>query len=298
MNVRKLESFLLACECGSFTKAAERSYITVQSFTQQMNSLERDLGFKLFDRGHRGATLTKAGESFRSDAEQMLGLYRSARQKGLRISGQEAERIRIAFDPSGVAPCLPAIVELLESRSAAVCVELVEKPCRSMLKAIADNEIDVCFYPDSLEFTRMGLQFHPLEKERVFCAVSPSSSLAARDNLTIEDIAFQTVFVEHDTDCVVHGLLREMKLINPRFSARVQAFDASLPLAVSLSKGLFIEMESYLGDCVPPLVPIPLDGMMTDYGLVYSLERRSRTRAPLDLFIAASEDYFASRHAG
>ena len=59
----QLETFLRVADAGSFNKAAEESYITPTAVIKQINLLEESLGVKLFDRSHRGLTLTKAGRS-------------------------------------------------------------------------------------------------------------------------------------------------------------------------------------------------------------------------------------------
>ena len=65
----QLETFLRVADVGSFNKAAEESYITPTAVIKQINLLEESLGgVKLFDRSHRGLTLTKAGRSMYQDA--------------------------------------------------------------------------------------------------------------------------------------------------------------------------------------------------------------------------------------
>lgn len=59
----QLETFLRVADAGSFNKAAEESYITPTAVIKQINLLEKSLGVKIFDRSHRGLTLTKAGRS-------------------------------------------------------------------------------------------------------------------------------------------------------------------------------------------------------------------------------------------
>lgn len=59
----QLETFLRAADAGSFNKAAEESYITPTAVIKQINLLEDSFGVKLFERSHRGLTLTKAGTS-------------------------------------------------------------------------------------------------------------------------------------------------------------------------------------------------------------------------------------------
>ena len=59
----QLETFIRVADAGSFNKAAEQAYITPTAVLKQINLLEADLGVQLFERTHRGLSLTKAGSS-------------------------------------------------------------------------------------------------------------------------------------------------------------------------------------------------------------------------------------------
>lgn len=69
----QLETFICAADEGSFSKAAEKMYISAPAVIKQINSLEGSLGLQLFDRTHRGLSLTSAGESLYSDANISSG---------------------------------------------------------------------------------------------------------------------------------------------------------------------------------------------------------------------------------
>lgn len=53
MESKKLEALLMAVDLGSFTKAAEVMGYTQSGLTHMMNSLEREVGFTLLERGAR-----------------------------------------------------------------------------------------------------------------------------------------------------------------------------------------------------------------------------------------------------
>ncbi len=59
-------------EAGSFSKAADKLYISPPAVIKQINSLENNLGVQLFARTHRGLVVTAAGESLYQDAKYMV----------------------------------------------------------------------------------------------------------------------------------------------------------------------------------------------------------------------------------
>ena len=50
----QLDTFICVVESGSFSKAAEKLYISPTAVIKQINSLEASLDLKLFSRTHRG----------------------------------------------------------------------------------------------------------------------------------------------------------------------------------------------------------------------------------------------------
>ena len=68
----QLETFIKVADAGSFNKAAEQSFITATAVIKQINLLETALGVALFDRTHRGLTLTKAGKSLYRDSKYII----------------------------------------------------------------------------------------------------------------------------------------------------------------------------------------------------------------------------------
>lgn len=64
MLLRQIKYFQTGVEKGSFTEAAEACYISQSAISQQIQSLEKEIGVKLFERKNRKFTLTSAGEHF------------------------------------------------------------------------------------------------------------------------------------------------------------------------------------------------------------------------------------------
>ncbi len=61
---RQLEYFQSVVRLGSFSEAAAENFISQSAISQQVQALERELGFRLLERRNRGFSLTPAGEYF------------------------------------------------------------------------------------------------------------------------------------------------------------------------------------------------------------------------------------------
>lgn len=74
METRFLRYFIEIARCGSMTKAAEVLNVSQSALSKQMNSLEEELGKKLFRRGSRNVFLTEEGLIFKKRAEDIVDM--------------------------------------------------------------------------------------------------------------------------------------------------------------------------------------------------------------------------------
>ena len=82
MADRRLQVFHAVAKSLSFTKAAERLFMTQPAVTSQIRQLEDHFGARLFDRSHGGISLTPAGVIALDYAERILRGYLDRRDDG------------------------------------------------------------------------------------------------------------------------------------------------------------------------------------------------------------------------
>ncbi len=70
--LRRITYFLAVARLGSFTEAAEECHISQSAISQQIRSLEAELGVELLKRHNRTFSLTPAGELFRRKGALLL----------------------------------------------------------------------------------------------------------------------------------------------------------------------------------------------------------------------------------
>ncbi len=79
MTLCQYEYALAVAAEGSVTAAAERLHVAQPSMSQQIRSLERDLGASLFARTPTGLTPTAVGRAFLREAQVAVNAARRAR---------------------------------------------------------------------------------------------------------------------------------------------------------------------------------------------------------------------------
>ena len=72
MELRHLRYFIAVGEEEHFGRAAGRLRVAQPALTRQIQQLEEEVGYALFERLKRGVRLTEAGRSFLEEARRLL----------------------------------------------------------------------------------------------------------------------------------------------------------------------------------------------------------------------------------
>ncbi len=89
MKIEKLYYFLSVAKHKNFTKAAQECHIAQPAVSKQMLSLEKELGFELFQRKNRRVELTDAGQEFYQSISCLIEEYESSIQRVQQMKGAE-----------------------------------------------------------------------------------------------------------------------------------------------------------------------------------------------------------------
>lgn len=98
-NLRGMAVFAIVVRHGSFSGAAKELGITTSAVSQQIRSLELDLGVVLLHRSTRKLSLSEAGESLYTAALQMVKAVEQGRDSVSQLKDEIAGSLRIATSP-------------------------------------------------------------------------------------------------------------------------------------------------------------------------------------------------------
>jgi DNA-binding transcriptional LysR family regulator len=96
MDIPSIQAFLAIAETGSFSRAAERIFITQPAISKRIASLESSLGVPLFDRIGRGVQLTDAGRALQEKAYRIISEIDDVERLIRNFSGQVGGQLRMA----------------------------------------------------------------------------------------------------------------------------------------------------------------------------------------------------------
>ncbi|WP_298587971.1 LysR family transcriptional regulator [uncultured Megasphaera sp.] len=196
-----LDTFVAVAKAGSFNKAAEALFISAPAVIKQVNSLEHDVGLRLFVRTHRGLTLTEAGKSLYKDAVYMIQYSQEALHRANQAARQEGPCIRIGtslMTPVQVLLDLwPHIHELIpDIKFRVIPFDNTPENARAILRNLGENiDIVAGVFDDGTQQYYPGSPALKLRDEPVCCAVGLTHRLSGREKLTWEDLSGETLYV-------------------------------------------------------------------------------------------------------
>ena len=108
MELRHLRYFVAIGEEENYRRAAQKLNVAQTALSTQIQDLEAELGFKLFDRLPRGVKLSAAGKIFLEDARRILQQVSEAAARAGRVARGQSGTLRIGFTENsswhGVVP--------------------------------------------------------------------------------------------------------------------------------------------------------------------------------------------------
>lgn len=100
MKIVQLKAFLAIHETGSLQAASQRLHISQSALSRSIKELEQDLGALLLNRGIRGTTITRYGESLLHYARHALGDLDRARQEIESMKGEAGQQVTVGVTSS------------------------------------------------------------------------------------------------------------------------------------------------------------------------------------------------------
>jgi DNA-binding transcriptional LysR family regulator len=97
MELRHLRYFVAVAEEEHYGRAAGRLHVAQPALSRQIQDLEEEIGFKLFDRLSRGVKISAAGKVFLEDAQRILHEVNEATARAKRVASGQSGTLRMGL---------------------------------------------------------------------------------------------------------------------------------------------------------------------------------------------------------
>jgi DNA-binding transcriptional LysR family regulator len=297
MELRHLRYFVAVGEEQHFGRAAARLHVAQPALSRQIQDLEREVGFLLFDRLPRGVRLSAAGKLFLTDARRILQDVDEAKRRAERIALGKAGTLRIGI-ATAIAWHGTVVDAFREFRLRQPDVELVLDHSLSVhqIEAVLSGRLDAGFAATPWHAELAQYRF---AEDRMLLAVPRGHPLTKRNGIRLRDLRsmpfiwFQrwvnpTFYDQMMKACARGGLS------TPRIVQEAADRDTHLGL-VQCQIGFAWLPESTRWHCPRGVVLLPVDDMNVrlPFDLIW---KKGNDSALLQKFVAQVKA--ASRRAG
>jgi DNA-binding transcriptional LysR family regulator len=181
----------MVAELLSFSRAAERLFISQPALSRQIKKLENDLGVTLLDRQPNELKLTDTGVFFLEQAKDILQQTQQM-IKNIKTHARTENTLHIGYIPTTLQSFLGNALHQFGKSYPKVAIRLQEMPPSKQVKALREGLIDIAFMghsPDELEKDFM-VKF--VKQVRIVAVLADGHALARRESIHLAELTNET----------------------------------------------------------------------------------------------------------
>ena len=187
MTTKQIDYCIELAHTLNFSRGADNMFVSQPTFSYQIRLLEEEVGFTIFERSGKGASLTPAGAQFVSFLTGMREDLKRAIEQGQNFSARYKDNISVCMMVRQALYFLPEAMRIFAEARPDVQITPVFQYENSIEKFL-QNEVDIVF--TLREQTRQvpGIQVHDLFESRIYLITNKDDPLAEKTYITKEDL--------------------------------------------------------------------------------------------------------------
>lgn len=235
---KQVERFITVAEKGSISEAARVLYLTQPALSKQIQTLEAQLGFPLFERTKTGVSLTVMGQAFYEDMIELILFEENAINKARALGSKQEKIIRMGIftrfvELESIQLGLQNFAEIYPDAQ----ILFIKSPfsVQKRKEMLLDGLIDV-FWRERLESSAddSGLGFSVLFEDPPCIIVAEDHPFASREVVSPEDLYGLTLSIpKTDDDSSILNIISPfLTKRHPQIHLEINDLDASDYLGV------------------------------------------------------------------
>lgn len=186
MDVRQIEAYQAVMTYGTTSRAAEVLGVSQPAISKAIMTLERSIGFRLFDREKGRLIPTAEGQLFFREVEISLVGIAKLRSAAARIRDYGSGDLRIACLSAFSGNLVPNAIGRFRKNNPEIAVSLYVRGSSAIRDMVAANQVDVAIAADEIDTT--GVEALPFADIRAALALYPGHPLADKDVIEPSDL--------------------------------------------------------------------------------------------------------------
>ena len=291
MNTFQLSCFLAVAEYLNFAQAAQSLHVTHPAVSQQIQSLEKELNVKLFQRTTRTVRITEEGKAFLRDAQQIVALSERAIKRFGNGMDENIETLAIGCYNFPCMFLLSDTLENLRSIRPGLHPRLQTIPFQHIYRMLEEGDLDaVVGFRESYK-QKINAQYKEIAKVSLVCLCSCKHPLANRSEVCLDELQKEKLALFVPAKATISIAQMQGKLMGERPPSEVYFCESAEAIAVLVTAGYGVSvLPDYLVPDYPLIAKIPLkDTVPMSFGIYY---KTLQGNPPLKAFLQCAKEYF------
>ena len=255
MELKDLKSFISVVENGSFTKAANESYVSQPSLSKSIKKLEDALRVDLLDRSTRHVNLTDAGKVVYEQSYKIMQVVDELHMLLDDLMNIKSGVIKIGIPPLIGTLFFPQIARAFYMRYPDVQLKLIERGAKAIGSLVETGQVDVGFVVLPIEEKHFTIT--PFIEDTFYIFLNTEHPLANREAISLFELK-QEKFILFTEEFTLHDyIIKKCRNAGfyPHISYKSSQWDLIIEL-VSSNLGITLLPKSIYGKQVNKNVKI------------------------------------------
>lgn len=189
VSLGKLQQLLIVARCGSFSRAAEELHITQPALSRSIATIERLVGFAIFNRLGHGVEPTAAGAQMLAAAEPLLRSMQIFDGNVNLLAAGRAGSLQLGLPPLLASQILAKLAESFFTSLDRIELRLSIRAAHLLLDELKSGVIEFMLFAESQIDPGPDIALEPIGRIYPTCVVRTGHPLAGRIGLTTADLA-------------------------------------------------------------------------------------------------------------
>ena len=220
MTTKQIDYCIELARTQSFSRGSENLFVSQPTFSYQIKLLEEEVGFAIFERNGKGATLTPAGTQFVTFLSNMRDDMKRAIEQGQNFSAKYRDNITLSLMVRQALYFLPEAIRIFESNDSGVQITPLFQYADG-LDSFFKNESDIIFALKEQTKQLAGVNIHELFESHIYLITDVNDPLARKNLIKDEDIYGRTLMVGGGSPALLKSV--QAKLIS---SGKIEYFNS------------------------------------------------------------------------
>lgn len=243
LTLVQLQTLVRLAEVGNFTRVAEELHLTQPAVTQQIRTLERQLGVRLVDVAGRRPFLTEGGRFLAERAREILANEAALEREMREFALAQAGELRVGATLTIGSYSLPSILARFRERHPGVTIQVEIANTETMVRLVSQGALSLALIEGPLTDERFDVEV--FQEDHLVLAVPPDHPFAAAPAVSVSELAGQP-FIWREAGSGTRAAVKELLQAHGVAVRSVVELPSSEGAARAVEAGLGVSILSRL----------------------------------------------------